>query len=146
MLHSLELRVPLLDHKVLELAFRMPTRLKLRDGRGKRILRETFASRFPPALLERGKQGFGLPLASWLRGDLLGLVRDLFGDARTRTRGLFDPRGLDRLLASHLRGRRDLSGEIWLLLVLEIWFRERVDAPTPIPAPAIAARAKTAGA
>jgi asparagine synthase (glutamine-hydrolysing) len=139
MLHSLELRVPLLDHKVLELAFRMPTSLKLRDGRGKRILRETFASRFPPALLARGKQGFGLPLASWLRGDLLGLVREVFGDARTRTRGLCSPQGLDRLLASHLRGRRDLSGEIWLLLVLEIWFRERVDAKPSSPAMAIAA-------
>jgi asparagine synthase (glutamine-hydrolysing) len=128
MLHSLELRVPLLDHRVLELAFRMPTRLKLASGRGKRILRDTFASRFPDAILRRGKQGFGLPLADWMRGDLLGLVRDVFTDRRTRTRGLFEPAGLDRLLRSHLRGRRDLSGEIWLLLVLEIWFRERVDA------------------
>ena len=129
MLHSLELRVPLLDHKVLELAFRMPTALKIRRGRGKAILRTAFADRLPAGILARGKQGFGLPLAAWLRGDLLGLVRDVFGDARTRTRGLLDPRGLDRLLASHLRGRRDLSGEIWLALVLELWFRERIDSP-----------------
>jgi asparagine synthase (glutamine-hydrolysing) len=134
MLHSLELRVPLLDHKVLELAFRMPTRLKLRHGRGKRILKEAFADRFPPDILKRGKQGFGLPLAAWLRGDLLGLVRDVFGDPRTRARGVFDPAGLDRLVASHLRDRRDLSGEIWLALVLELWFRQRVDAPLPAAA------------
>ena len=128
MLHSLELRVPLLDHKVLELAFRMPTRLKLRGGRGKRILRELAADVLPPALLARGKQGFGLPLAAWLRGDLLGMARDLFADTRTRTRGILSPAGLDRLLASHQRGERDLSADIWLAMVLEIWFRERVDA------------------
>jgi asparagine synthase (glutamine-hydrolysing) len=138
MLHSLELRVPLLDHKVLELAFAMPTRLKIQGGRGKAILRRAFADRFPAEILRRGKQGFGLPLAAWLRGDLLGFVRDVFADARTRTRGIFDPRGLDRLLASHLRGRRDLSGEIWLALVLELWFRERVDSPVPATAARIA--------
>ncbi|HET8945730.1 MAG TPA: asparagine synthase (glutamine-hydrolyzing) [Candidatus Polarisedimenticolia bacterium] len=138
MLHSLELRVPLLDHKVLELAFRMPTPLKIQGDRGKAILRRTFADRLPPALLSRGKQGFGLPLAAWLRGDLLGLVRDVFADARTRARGVLDPRGIDRLLTSHLRGRRDLSGEIWLALVLELWFRERVDAPVRAPAERIA--------
>jgi asparagine synthase (glutamine-hydrolysing) len=128
MLHSLELRVPLLDHKVLELAFRMPTSLKLRGRQGKRILRRTFADRFPPRLLERPKQGFGLPLAAWLRGDLLAMTRDLFADRGTRGRGLFSPAGLDRLLASHLRDHRDLSSEIWLVLVMEIWLRERRDA------------------
>jgi asparagine synthase (glutamine-hydrolysing) len=128
MLHSLELRVPLLDHKVLELAFRMPTALKLHGGRGKKILRQTFSGRLPAAIRDRGKQGFGLPLAAWLRGGLLGLAREVFSDARTRQRGILSPGGLDRLLASHLRGQRDLSNEIWLALVLELWFRGRIDA------------------
>jgi len=127
MLHSLELRVPLLDHKVLELAFRMPTSLKLRSGTGKVALRSAFSDRLPESIRARGKQGFGLPLASWLRGDLLSLVREVFGDRRTRQRGVFDPRGLDRILGSHLRGRRDLSNEVWLALVLELWFRACVD-------------------
>jgi len=100
----------------------------LRGGRGKRILREVAADLLPPALLARGKQGFGLPLAAWLRGDLLGMARDLFADPRTRTRGILSPAGLDRLLASHQRGGRDLSADIWLAMVLELWFRERVDA------------------
>jgi len=127
MLHSLELRVPLLDHKVLELAFRLPTRMKLRGKRGKRILREIAADVLPPALLARGKQGFGLPLAAWLRGDLLGMARDLFADPRTRTRGILAPAGLDRLLASHQRGGRDLSADIWLVMVFELWFCGWVD-------------------
>jgi asparagine synthase (glutamine-hydrolysing) len=129
MLHSLELRVPLLDHKVLELAFRMPTPLKLRNGRSKWILRETFADRLPEAIRRRGKQGFGIPLSAWLRGDLQGWAREVFSDPRTRRRGVLDPAGLDRLLASHLRGARDLSNEIWSALVLELWFRERIDPP-----------------
>ena len=138
MLHSLEVRVPLLDHKVLELAFRMPTSLKLQGGRSKRILRRAFADLLPAPILERGKQGFGLPLAAWLRGDLSTLVRDVFHDPRTRERGWLNPRGLDRLMASHARGRRDLSSEIWLALVLELWFRGQVDATARPPAARIA--------
>ncbi len=128
MLHSLELRVPLLDHKVLELAFRMPTALKRRGGRGKAILRDTFADRLPAGILARGKQGFGIPARSWLHGDLSGMVRDVFSDRRTRQRGLFEPAGLDRLLASSTRGGRDLANEIWTVLVLELWHREVVDS------------------
>jgi asparagine synthase (glutamine-hydrolysing) len=130
MLHSLELRVPLLDHKVLELAFRMPTSLKLRGGTGKIALRGAFSDRLPAVIRDRGKQGFGLPLAAWLRGDLLSLVREVFADRRTRQRGVLDPKGLDRILESHLKGRRDLSNEVWLALVLELWFRARVDSAT----------------
>ncbi len=129
MLHSLELRVPLLDHKVLELAFRMPTHLKLRHGRGKLVLKETFADRLPEAIRSRRKQGFGIPLSTWLRGDLQSWAREVFADRRTRQRGVLDPAGLDRLLASHLRGARDLSNEIWSALVLELWFRARIDPP-----------------
>ena len=138
MLHSLELRVPLLDHKLLELAFRMPTALKLKGGRSKWILRRALADLLPAPILERGKQGFGLPLAAWLRGDLSGLVRDIFHDPRTRERGWLDPGGLDRLIASHGRGRRDLSGEIWLALVLELWFRGQAEATARPPAARIA--------
>ena len=138
MLHSLELRVPLLDHKVLELAFRMPTRIKIRRGRGKAILRDTFADRLPAAITKRGKQGFGIPAQTWLRGDLSGLVRDVLSDPRTRQRGVFEPAGLDRLLASSRRGGRDLGNEVWSALVLELWFREVVDRPAAAPAAAAA--------
>ncbi|HEU5181077.1 MAG TPA: asparagine synthase (glutamine-hydrolyzing) [Candidatus Polarisedimenticolia bacterium] len=127
MLHSLELRVPLLDHKVLELAFRMPTRLKYRGGVGKRILRETFAGRLPEAVVTRGKQGFGMPLKSWLRGDLQAFVTEILSDRRTRQRGVLSGRGLDRLLEADRRGARSLSSEIWTVLVLELWFRACVD-------------------
>ena len=127
MLHSLELRVPLLDHRVLELAFRMPSKLKFRRGVGKRILRETFAARLPDAILERGKQGFGMPLKTWLRGDLRAFVSEIFADRRTRQRGVFSGAGLDRLLAADRRGARSLSSEIWTVMVLELWFRACID-------------------
>jgi asparagine synthase (glutamine-hydrolysing) len=137
MLHSLELRVPLLDHKVLELAFRMPTSMKVRGGRSKWILRRTFGDLLPPQILKRGKQGFGIPLSAWLRGDRRALVRDVLTDARTRRRGVLDPAGLDRLLRSSERGGRDLGNEVWSALVLEFWFREVVDHPTGVPAAAV---------
>ena len=127
MLHSLELRVPLLDHRVLELAFRMPTRLKFRGGVGKQILRETFAGILPETIVKRGKQGFGMPLKTWLRGDLQAFVTEILTDRRTRGRGILSPRGLDRLLSADRRGARSLSSEIWTVLVLELWFRACVD-------------------
>jgi asparagine synthase (glutamine-hydrolysing) len=138
MLHSLELRVPLLDHEVLELAFRMPTRLKLRGGRGKAILRDTFADRLPMTVTRRGKQGFGIPAQAWLRGDLNGIVRDVLTSRRVRERGILDPAGIERLLSSSSRGGRDLANEVWSALVLELWYREVVDPP-------VAARVAGAG-
>jgi asparagine synthase (glutamine-hydrolysing) len=133
MLHSLEARVPLLDHKVLELAFHMPARLKLQGRRGKRILLDSLGKLLPESVRARDKQGFAIPLSSWLRGDLKGLAREVFSDPCTRQRGILEPKGLDRLLNSHGRGARDLANEVWSALVLELWFRERVDrVPTPV--------------
>ena len=127
MLHSLELRVPLLDHQVLELAFRMPTSVKYRMGEGKRILKRAFAHYLPSKILGRGKQGFSIPLRVWLRGDWKELVHDVLTDSRTRQRGVLDPDGLTRLLKSYQRGNRDLGSEVWAALVLELWFRAKVD-------------------
>jgi len=127
MLHSLELRVPMLDSKVLELALKMPTHLKIHGRERKRILKTTFGHLLPPAILARGKQGFGIPRRAWLRGDLRGLVSDVFGDPHTRQRGIFSPAGLDRLLVSSQRGSRDLGNEVWSVLVLELWLRQIVD-------------------
>jgi asparagine synthase (glutamine-hydrolysing) len=135
MLHSLEARVPLLDHKMLELAFRMPTQLKLRGRRSKRILLEALGKFLPESVWSREKQGFAIPLSAWLRGDLKGLAHEVFSDPRTRQRGILEPKGLDRLLGSHGRGARDLANEVWSALVLELWFRERVDqASAPVSA------------
>ncbi|MFQ5701350.1 MAG: asparagine synthase (glutamine-hydrolyzing), partial [Acidobacteriota bacterium] len=128
MRHSLEARAPLLDHKVVELAMRIPTSLKLgRDGRGKKILREAFGA-FLPAPIRRGrKAGFGLPLDHWLRRDLAGYCRDVLLDGGTLARGILRRQGVEALLAEHRSGAANREDAIWSLVMLEHWFRVLVD-------------------
>jgi asparagine synthase (glutamine-hydrolysing) len=123
MLTSLESRVPLLDHLVMEHAARMPVGLKLRDGAGKHILKEAMRPYLPAEILTRRKMGFGVPLDAWFRGELRGFTRDILTDRRTRQRGILRPEAVDQLLASHLEGRRDQSSQLWSLICLELWCR-----------------------
>jgi asparagine synthase (glutamine-hydrolysing) len=128
MLVSLEARVPLLDHRLMEFVATMPTRFKLRDGLGKRILRDTVARDLPPELLTRAKMGFGVPLESWFRGELQGYARDVLLGARARQRGWLEPAAVTRLLDAHTRAARDHSSQIWALLCLEEWARRWLDS------------------
>jgi asparagine synthase (glutamine-hydrolysing) len=128
MLVSLEARVPLLDHRLMEFVATMPTRFKLRDGLGKRILRDTVAPDLPPELLTRTKMGFGVPLESWFRGELQGYARDILLGARARQRGWLEPAAVTRLLDAHTRAARDHSSQIWALLCLEEWARQWLDS------------------
>lgn len=123
MLTSLESRVPLLDHVVMEHAARMPIDLKLRHGAGKHILKEAMRPYLPPEILTRRKMGFGVPLDGWFRGELRGFAQDVLTDSRTRGRGILRPAAVDRLLADHLQGRRDHSSQLWSLICLELWCR-----------------------
>ena len=100
MAHSLELRSPLLDHEVLALGLALPDELKLKGREGKQALRRAFADLLPPEVAGRGKAGFGVPLASWFRGDL----RDLAGDVLLADDGLFRREAVERLLAEHAEG------------------------------------------
>jgi asparagine synthase (glutamine-hydrolysing) len=119
MAHSLELRSPLLDHRVVELGLSLPDRLK----RGKLALRRAFADDLPPLVAERGKAGFGIPLAAWFRGELRDLAHDvLLGD-----RGWFERSAVERLLAEHESGRADNGHRLWTLVMLELWQRAHVD-------------------
>jgi asparagine synthase (glutamine-hydrolysing) len=124
MLTSLESRVPLLDHVVMEHAARMPSTLKLRDGRGKHILKAAMARHLPAEILTRRKMGFGVPLARWFRGDLKDFARDILLDTRTRQRGILRPETVSRRLDAHLQGRRDYSAHLWSLICFELWCRE----------------------
>jgi asparagine synthase (glutamine-hydrolysing) len=128
MLVSLEARVPLLDHLLMEFVATMPTRFKLRDGLGKRILRQVIEPDLPRELLTRGKMGFGVPLESWFRGELQGYSREVLLGTRSRQRGWLDPAAVGRLLEEHGTGSRDHSSQIWALLCLEEWARRWVDA------------------
>ncbi len=127
MAHGLEVRCPFLDTAVVEFAGRLPRHMLMRL-RGKHLLRAAMRDLVPPAIVRRHKRGFGLPLRRWMREDLGDLVRDVLLDRRARERGLFDPKEVQRLVEAMDRDR-DAPDRVWTLLVLELWFREFIDAP-----------------
>jgi asparagine synthase (glutamine-hydrolysing) len=131
MAHSLELRSPFLDHRVVELGLSLPDSLRM-DGRtGKVALRRAFAADLPDAVAGRGKKGFGVPLARWFRGELRDLAGDVLLDG-----GLFRREAVERLLADHAAGHADNGHRLWCLVMLELWQRHYVDAPEPAAAAA----------
>jgi asparagine synthase (glutamine-hydrolysing) len=127
MLVSLESRVPLLDHVLMEFVATMPTGLKFQNGAGKAILKQAMADQLPPQTLRRRKMGFGVPLAEWFRGDLGAYARDVLQGRRTRERGLLDARAMSTVLDEHQSGARDRSSQMWALLCLEEWARRWLD-------------------
>jgi asparagine synthase (glutamine-hydrolysing) len=133
MAHSLELRSPLLDQEVLELGVSLPDSLKAQGMRGKVALRRAFADALPPQVARRGKAGFGVPISRWFRGELRELASDTLLGERARARGQLRPAAVERLLADHASGRADHGHRLWCLLMLELWQREHLDAPTGDP-------------
>jgi asparagine synthase (glutamine-hydrolysing) len=131
MAHSIESRVPLLDNEVIEFAASLPSRFKIRDGRRKHVLKRALAPLLPPEILDRRKQGFGVPVGVWFRGGLASLFSDVLNAPRTRQRGYFEPRFVDRLVREHLSGTRDHSLRLWQLVVFELWHREYLDSRSP---------------
>jgi asparagine synthase (glutamine-hydrolysing) len=126
MAHSLEVRAPLVDHHVMRLAAALPVRHKIRGLTGKVLLKQAFADLIPPAIVNRRKKGFSMPLGRWFRSDLVGFARDTLLSRRARERGLFAPRAVEDLLDRHARGE-DHSDRLWNLLVLELWHTEVAD-------------------
>jgi asparagine synthase (glutamine-hydrolysing) len=125
---SLELRSPLLDHRVLELGVSLPDSLRWSGRRGKLALRRAFAHLVPKELAARGKTGFGIPLGAWFREPLRELAGDVLLGPRARARGQLRPAAVERLLAEHVRGERDHGHRLWCLLVLELWQRSWLEA------------------
>ncbi len=121
---GLEARAPLLDHRVVELALRIPSRHKLHGGRGKLVLRHAFRDLLPPRIASRGKMGFGVPVARWLREDLAGFVREALTGSQTILREVFSMPEVERLLREHTGGRTDNGYLLWALLCFELWARE----------------------
>jgi asparagine synthase (glutamine-hydrolysing) len=120
---SLEVRVPLLDRRVVEVAALLPPAMKLRRFRTKHILKKTMRRRVPAAVLARPKKGFGVPLARWFRGELAPLLRDVCAAAALQRGGLFRPEAVQRLLAEHEAGRHDHRKKLYTLLVFLLWSR-----------------------
>ena len=121
---SLEARVPLLDHRVVAFAWRLPQELKLRDGQGKWLLRQVLYRHVPKALVERPKMGFGIPIDDWLRGPLRDWAEALLDERRLREGGIFAPRPIRARWEAHLTGRRNHQYALWNVLMFEAW-RER---------------------
>ncbi len=122
MTHSLEARVPYLDHRFVEFCARLDPIQKIRGKTHKHILKRIAERRLPPEIVHRGKQGFVMPLSEWLAGRLEGELDRLLGAQGLARRGLFAEGALPRLLAEHRDGRRNHAGRLWALLILERWF------------------------
>lgn len=118
---SLEARVPLLDHRVVELAWTLPTSLKVRGRTGKWILRQVLARHVPPPLFDRPKTGFTVPIGEWLRGPLRDWAAGLLDEARLRRSGLLRPEAIRNAWTEHLSGARDNAAILWVPLMFEAW-------------------------
>ena len=133
MAHSIESRVPLLDHVVVEFAATIPPDLQIHRGVTKHVFKRALSGLVPDAILNRPKHGFAVPLARWFRGRLGGLLRELLLSPTSRRRGILDPAYIEQLIARHDQGR-DLDFQLWTLLSFELWSRRFLDAPPAPPA------------
>ena len=127
MLVSLETRVPLLDHVLMEYVATMPSQLKFRAGSGKHVLKQAVRPLLPSDILERPKMGFGVPLRRWFRHELKALVNDVLLGSRARARGIVRPDAACALVQRHAAGGQDLSVAIWSLLCFELWCEAWLD-------------------
>jgi asparagine synthase (glutamine-hydrolysing) len=125
---SLEARVPFLDHRVAELAARIPVSMKVRGGKGKHILRELLYREAPRELFERPKAGFAVPVGEWLKGPLRPWAEDLLEPGRMAQEGYFDPGIVRRRWQEHLAGRRDSTPALWAVLMFQAWHRQEPES------------------
>ena len=139
MAHSIESRVPLLDNDVIAFAAALPAALKIKNGRRKHVLKEVAAALVPRAILDRRKQGFGVPLGTWFRGNLRELFADTLLSPSSLQRGYFQPAFIRRIVDEHLAGTRDHTLQLWQLVVFEKWQQQYVNS-FPLSAPAFHTR------
>ena len=118
---SLEVRVPYLDHELVEFAFRLPPRLKLNRLVGKWVLRRAFRGRLPAAILRRRKSGFSVPIGAWLRRELRPLAQDLLAGPRLQRQGIFHPESVGILLHEHVSQQADHARLLWALVMFQLW-------------------------
>jgi asparagine synthase (glutamine-hydrolysing) len=125
---SLETRVPFLDHRVAELAARIPLAMKVRDGNGKHILRQLLYRHVPRQLFDRPKAGFAIPVGDWIRGPLRDWAESLLDPRRLANEGWFDAKAVGRRWDDHAGGRRDSTHAIWAILMFQAWLEAQKGA------------------
>lgn len=123
MANSLETRVPFLDHRIVELAWRMPLDYKIRNGEGKWLLKQVLFRHVPQELIERPKMGFGIPIHEWLRTSLRDWAEDLLDENTLRAQGYFHPEPIRRMWLEHLSGRLNHQHRLWDILMFQAWLR-----------------------
>jgi len=139
MAHSIESRVPLLDNEVIDFASTLPASLKIKNGRRKHVLKEVAATLLPRDILNRKKQGFGVPLGTWFRGNLRELFADTLLSPSSLQRGYFQPAFVRRIVDEHLAGTRDHTLRLWQLVVFEKWQQQYANS-FPLSSPALPSR------
>ncbi len=124
---SLEARVPLLDHELIEFVQTIPAQLKLKGNSTKYIFKKAMEGIVPDEILYREKQGFGVPIGDWINSQLKDRIHGILSEKRSLERGYFEPRYINLLLEEHAKKRRDHSHALWILWMLELWHRQFVD-------------------
>jgi len=132
MAHSIEARVPLLDHKLVEFASTVPAELQLRKGRTKDLFKRALRGILPDEILDRPKHGFAVALGGWFRGQLGPVVRDLLLSDTCRRRGILNTAYIERLIRGHEQGQQ-LDFHLWTLISFELWCRTFLDRPAAKP-------------
>jgi len=122
MAHGLEVRVPFLDHRFVELVTGIPEGLKLKGFTTKYIWKKAIKNRIPNEIKRRGKKGFGLPIGKWFGGELKGLLLEMLSEGRLKRQGVFNSSVVQRLVADHLASRVDNRKKLWNLLIFQLWW------------------------
>ena len=134
MAHSIEVRPPFLDHRIVEFAASLPSHFKIRGARQKVILKDLMKGKLPPSILQRKKVGFDIPAHQWLRGPLRELMRDTLAAGASEHAGVFRPSAIEACMRRHLERRANLGYHLWGLTILFLWMRRWQIQTTPATA------------
>ena len=150
---SLESRVPLLDHRVIEFAWRLPLAMKVKGNTGKRPLRQLLHRYVPKEFVERPKRGFGVPIHDWLRGPMRPWAEDLLNESRLKQEGYFFPAPIRQKWSEHVSGRRNWQPQMWGVLMFQSWLEQhkslvsgKVEDAAVADAPVLGISSRVAGA
>jgi asparagine synthase (glutamine-hydrolysing) len=130
MAHSLEVRPPYTDHKLVEYVYSIPFEVKMKHLRPKYLLKKALTPLVPHQVLNSSKVGLNPPMGLWLKGELSGLLRELLSEKRLKEQGYFSPAYIKELMGLFLSGKRDLSLHLWALMVFEVWHQIYLDGNT----------------